>query len=103
MEARVAFRSQATLAEGPLWDAARQALWWVDIERGEVHLFNPANGEDRLRSLGYRVGTVAVRENGGLLLASHRGIANFDFDSGTVEPLHHPEAEALQNRFNDGK
>jgi sugar lactone lactonase YvrE len=103
MDAKVVFRSNAVLAEGPLWDAARQALWWVDIEQGEVHLFDPATGQDRSRRLGYRVGTVAVRQNGGLLIASHQGIANLDFDSGAIEPLYHPESESPDNRFNDGK
>jgi sugar lactone lactonase YvrE len=103
MEAQVVFRSQAMLAEGPLWDADQQALWWVDIERGEVHRFDPATGQDRSQSLGYRVGTVAVRQHGGLLMASHQGIANLDFDSGAVERLFHPESDSPQNRFNDGK
>ena len=28
--------AHATLAEGPVWDAVRGVLWWVDISEGIV-------------------------------------------------------------------
>ena len=33
--------SAAVVGEGPVWDADDRCLYWVDIERGEVHRFDP--------------------------------------------------------------
>ena len=39
----VALAAAAEVGEGPMWDTRRNALIWVDIYRGEVHLFDPAS------------------------------------------------------------
>ena len=31
-------------AEGPIWDAATERLWWVDITAERVHCFDPQSG-----------------------------------------------------------
>ena len=37
LDAEIAFPAQCELAEGPLWDASRGLLRWVDILPGRVH------------------------------------------------------------------
>ena len=37
LDAEIAFPAQCELAEGPVWDAARGLLRWVDILPGQVH------------------------------------------------------------------
>jgi sugar lactone lactonase YvrE len=101
--AQSVLRAQADLAEGPHWDARRQVLWWVDIERGHIHSFDPVRSTDRHLDIGHPVGAVVCRENGGLLVASQYGIATCDPETGAVQVLHHPEADQPGNRFNDGK
>jgi len=103
LEVQLVLRSQAILAEGPLWDGRRQVLWWMDIERGEIHRFDPETAHDCSFNVGHRVGAVAIRENGGLLMASHDGIATVDVDFGDIEFFERPEADLPDNRFNDGK
>ena len=65
-----------SLAEGPLWDAARERLLWVDIIEGRVHTGRLGTGtveiEDTLQFESY-VGAVAVDPDGALLVADlHR-------------------------------
>lgn len=93
----------AELGEGSLWDSRESCLWWVNITRGRVHRFRPKTGENRTREIGQMVGTVVVREAGGLMLALERGIATLDFDTGALEMVARPEADKPTNRFNDGK
>ena len=44
LAAEVAFPAQCELAEGPVWDAARGLLRWVDILPGHVHALDPVTG-----------------------------------------------------------
>lgn len=93
----------ARLGEGALWDARDNCLWWVDITAGRVHRFDPRSGGNRTCEVGQMVGTVVVREKGGLLLAVEQGIATLDFESGAFVLVARPEADKPTNRFNDGK
>ena len=56
MNAEIPSEVRAELGEGPLWDAGRQCLWFVDIMRGHVHRFDPAAGHDRVYEIGQPVG-----------------------------------------------
>ena len=42
--AEIAFPAHCELAEGPVWDAARGLLRWVDILPGHVHALDPVTG-----------------------------------------------------------
>ncbi|MCA9912667.1 MAG: SMP-30/gluconolactonase/LRE family protein [Anaerolineae bacterium] len=99
----VAVQVRATLGEGPIWDEREQVLYWVDIRGNALYRYNPATGENQHRDVGQPVGTVVLRENGGLLLAVKEGFAFFDWESGTLEMIANPQGRAPGTRFNDGK
>lgn len=103
IEARIELDAKATLGEGPCWDARRQSLYWVDIEEGKLHIYDPAKREDRAFSLGQPIGAVVTRKSGGALLALQQGFYAFDPDTESLEHLHNPETHLPENRFNDGK
>lgn len=92
------------LGEGPLWDVAEQALYWVDSLAPALYRHDWASGESRRWDLpGGSVGSLAVRRNGGLVLAMDQGFHAFDPDSGRCELLAEPFAGQADVRFNDGK
>jgi sugar lactone lactonase YvrE len=95
--------ARATLGEGPVWDASRGILWWVDITAGLVHSFDPRMGADRTVAVGSAVGSVALRRDGTLLAALAERLAVLDPDSGRLESLvaFTPGDRAI--RCNDGK
>jgi len=95
--------AHATLGEGPVWDAARGALWWVDIPAGLVHRFDPRTGADRAMPIGSAVGAVALRRGGTLLVACADGLAELDPDGGRLETLLPLETGDGRHRCNDGK
>ena len=35
-----------TIGEGPHWDPVSKVLWFVDIESGDVHRYDPSTGQD---------------------------------------------------------
>ena len=92
----------AELGEGPLWDVARQCLWFVDIMRGQVHRFDPAAGTDRVYEIGQPVSALACTECGDLVCAVRDGFTRLDPDTGAVTVVARVEAENPRNRMNDG-
>jgi sugar lactone lactonase YvrE len=91
------------LGEGPVWCPREQALYWVDIERSCLQRFHPESGAVRRWQLPERIGSLALREVGGAVLALASGFAFFDFASGAIQRLAAPEKDNPRNRFNDGK
>ena len=102
-EARLILDAQATLGEGPIWDARENILWWVDINECRLHRFDPATRINQTYEIGQRVGTVVPRAKGGLMLAIENGFASYDPVTEALEIIADPEAHLPQNRFNDGK
>ena len=94
--------AQDELGEGPVWDAVGQALYWVDIERGLVHRFHPSSGDHRVMRVGKKVGALALREGGGMVMATEVGFAFWDEGEQSLRLIGDPEAHKPQTRFNDG-
>lgn len=95
-------RAGALVGEGPVWDDRAQVLWWVDIKAPLLHRHDPATGENRSWPMPSRLGTVQLRESGGLIGAFKHGFGFIDPATGAVTPIVHPEAHVPGNRFNDG-
>lgn len=91
------------LGEGPVWDVRRSSLFWVDILRGEIHEYRPADGYCHTISVGEYVGAVAPYRDGRLMAALKSGIVLLDPDTGEQEAVAHPESHLPGNRYNDGK
>lgn len=71
---------RATLGEGPCYDPATGALYWVDIPACRVHE-RAADGAVRSWDVGQPVGAVVVRARGGLVLAARDGFLALDLVS----------------------
>jgi sugar lactone lactonase YvrE len=91
-----------TLGEGPVWDAAEQAIHWVDIKGQLLQRFHPASGDSRVWTLPERIGSFALRERGGFVVALASGFA-FLSEDGAVDWIARPAADRPGIRFNDGK
>jgi len=91
------------VGEGPLWDVAEQALYFIDIVGRALHRYDFASGETRSWHMPAVIGSLALREQGGAILALPDGVHSFDVETGVLAPLaialdRHPRAQ-----FNDGK
>ncbi len=95
--------ARAVLGEGAIWDNKRQVLYWIDIDPGLVHVYDPATRKDRSISVGQPVGTVVPRKSGGLMLAVRNGFMSLDPETAKTSLLAKPHDHNPENRFNDGK
>jgi sugar lactone lactonase YvrE len=90
------------LGEGAVWDASREELVWVDIDRGLVHRRAPGRADVSV-DVGQPVGCAVPRASGGLALALRDGFALLDEGEGgparVVAPV---EAGRADSRMNDG-
>ncbi|MGW1747919.1 SMP-30/gluconolactonase/LRE family protein [Streptomyces sp. NPDC002092] len=84
----VAVRAEATLGEGPTWDAAAGRLIWIDILGARVHTYDPVTGRRTTRVTDQHVGAAKPRAGGGLVLNLRDGVGLVDPD-GTFRWLHH--------------
>ena len=97
---------KALNGEGPAWDAEKQVLYWVDIKRATIFVYDPVLQTNRSINLSDQftsIGTVAPCKNGGLLFAPDRKIAALDLATLEIKILTELEKDMPGNRFNDGK
>ena len=92
------------LGEGPLWDVQERALYWVDSLGPMLYRYDFATAKVRDWALpGDTVGSLALRQQGGLILAMDQGIYAFNAHTGKTELLVQPLAGNKRLRLNDGK
>lgn len=91
-----------TIGESPVWDAARQALWFVDILAPAIFR-RDAGGAVARFDMPAAVGSIGLAQRGRLVVALRTGVYLFDPASGELAFLVHPEPDNTVNRLNDGK
>ncbi|GAA2206910.1 SMP-30/gluconolactonase/LRE family protein [Nonomuraea monospora] len=95
-----------TLGEGPVWDAARQRLLWVDIVAATVYEGRLDAATGRITVTGEHVfdgtvGAVAVASGGELIVAGQSTLISVDTDGSRTE-LARVLPEGRRSRLNDG-
>lgn len=100
----IAAHEHDLLGEVPLWCERTSRLWWVDVMRCALCSLDPASGKVVTRTTeGHRLGSIALREQGGLLLATAEGIDVYDPATGTQKALTGRDRLGDGQRFNDGR
>jgi len=75
------------VGEGPVWDVAEQALYYIDILDQKVLRWDPASSDTASWGLPDIVGSMALREGGGAIVALGSGVHSLDFESGEVASM----------------
>ena len=91
------------LGEGPLWHAAKEALYWVDIEGEQFHRYHTKTDKLDTFQVGQPIGCLGFRVKDGLLMGLRDGIGFWDWDTQSIEIIANPEAGRKGARFNDGR
>lgn len=98
----LAAHPMAITGEAPLWDAARNCLWWIDIQAQRL-LRTSTSGDTTVTATPGQPGLVAHAESGGLVVGLETGLFVFDPDAGTWTQVDETEADRPTVRLNDGK
>jgi len=92
----------AELGEGPVWHAAQQAFYFVDIKGGALHRCDADGGHRRNWSTPRQPGFVLPCDDGNLLCGMQGGLYQFNPNAGSFTLLQPVEEDLPGNRINDG-
>jgi len=92
----------AELGEGPVWHAAQQAFYFVDIKGGALHRCDADGGHRRNWSTPRQPGFVLPCDDGNLLCGMQGGLYQFHPNAGSFTLLQPVEEDLPGNRINDG-
>jgi sugar lactone lactonase YvrE len=102
-EARPVLEAGCTLGEGPVWDARRGELLFVDIKNPAVWRLDPASGRHERHAMPERIGFVALTDDEDVLVAGFKsGLKRLRLSDGSIETILAPEPDRPGNRINDG-
>lgn len=103
MEIETLVHLELELGESPRWDAAEQALYWLEIwNPPSIFRLDLATGAVKRWSPGVHVTGQARREGGGFVLATRTGLYLWDERTNKLEFVNDPEVNNRPVRFNDG-
>lgn len=89
--------------EGPVWDEAEQALYFLDIGRRLIHRYEPSTGALRHWTMPHGPGAMALRERGGAVVAMQDTVYALDLVTGALAPIVTAADQPQRAIFNDGK
>ena len=101
-EVRCVAQSGDELGEGPVWAAAEGRLYWFDIQGRRLNWLEHASGAVGRYELPVRASVAAPLRDGGLILVTESGLAEFDPAAGRFA-LRQPMTFEAGFRTNDGK
>jgi len=103
MKIRRVDTKRCRVGEGPVWDVAEQALYFLDIAGRQVHRFDPNTGETRSWETPTSVGSMALRQRGGAVVALTDGFYGLDLSDGELSLLAARDGTPGRTVVNDGK
>ena len=95
-------QAENLLGEGPMWNVAEQAIYWVDALKPAILRLDAA-GELSTWPMPRIIGSFVFRAKGGLVGALKNGFSAIDLETGAVDLLVDPEPDRPDNILNDGK
>ncbi|HTN40026.1 MAG TPA: SMP-30/gluconolactonase/LRE family protein, partial [Asticcacaulis sp.] len=93
----------AILGEGPLWSAADNTVYWVDIRGKKLNALRLADNSAQSWDMPDLIDWIVLRKSGGFLVAILRTVHALTLDPFKLAPLFEIEADKTDNRLNDAK
>jgi sugar lactone lactonase YvrE len=103
MNLEIAVKSNNILGEGPVWSSQENALYWIDIQQKQLLRWKDSETEVDIWDMPSEIGSFALRDAGGFVVALRDGLAFFDKDRREINYICRLESDISEIRFNDGK
>ncbi len=106
MTAELIIDARNATGESPVWDAAQQALYWVDIPAGRLHRWTLADGRHQSWQGPQMLACIAQSGDGSWIAGMESGLFNLQLhsdgrlDANLLSPVTHAQPNM---RFNDGR
>lgn len=106
MTAELIIDARNATGESPVWDAAQQALYWVDIPAGRLHRWTLADGRHQSWQSPQMLACIAQSGDGSWIAGMESGLFNLQLhsdgrlDANLLSPVTHAQPNM---RFNDGR
>jgi sugar lactone lactonase YvrE len=95
---------RTAVGECPVYDAARNRLWWIDVrDTPAIHRLDLASGDERSWPMAEDIGALLPARNDRMVVGLRSGYAWFDPHAGALTAIHDPESGLPHTRLNEGK
>lgn len=102
-EVTLAYKTNAELGEGAIWNYKTQELYWIDIEGKSLNIYNPETNKNSSLETPTRIGTVVPKNEDTVLIALEDGVYNMNLKTGKTSLFVDMTVPLKGRRFNDGK
>ena len=102
-KARLTLKMENELGEGPMWHPYTGQLYWVDILKGYIYLYDPIKNEVGSFQSEKYISALVPTSDGKLIAALQNEIVKVDITTGEINKLMDIERSLEHNRCNDGK
>ena len=99
---RIVLDTHAVNGEGPQWDDRACRLYWVDMRRPSLNIFDPVSGDNRWWEMPAWIGCFGLLEDGRLAVSLRTGLHLFDPADGSLTFIAPPPYDSRRFCFNDG-
>jgi len=102
-EVTLAYKTDAALGEGAIWNHETNELYWIDIEGKSLNILNPKTKLNRSFSTASQIGTVVPKNKDEALIALVDGIYTINLNTGQTTVFADMKVALVGCRLNDGK
>ncbi len=103
IEAKLFYKIDGRLSEGPVWNYQTNELYWVDIESSSLHILDPITRKHKLISSPLKVSMVIPVDKDLALLGLENGLYTVDINTGQTSLFRFLDQSNEETRLNDGK
>lgn len=102
-EVTLAYKTEAKLGEGAIWNYKTNELYWIDIEGKSLNIYNPKTNNNRILKTPSRIGTVVPTNNNDVLIALEDGVYKMNLKTEESTVFLDMKNHLINQRLNDGK
>lgn len=93
----------AANGETPIWCMRARNLYWIDVERRQLHRFSPETGADEQWTMPEQIGAIALCRSGRVLVAMRSALILFNPADDERRRIASAPFDPELYRFNDGR